>query len=161
VADLRLERLFHTLVVVGAALPGCGAREVADSLADGGDAAASSTDARDPMSPVADARDAFVDGGAAKTAADCPTPFQFHCQGSPPVCVCDPHALTPAACEAAGQFVCERYDPYFDSCRCDLTAPKSIADCPDAGMPGCFEYYSCQSMSPQYGCSCVCIATIR
>ena len=80
-------------------------------------------------------------------------------------CRCNAGALTPDQCPQAVQFTCTTYDPYFEGCRCDPSAPSSAADCADAGADaqtaGRYLQFRCVSQSPMYGCSCEYVVPIK
>ena len=116
------------------------------------------------------------DASAPKSAADCANPYQFQCVSvayipqpggsgteQPVGCQCNAAALTPDQCPNSTQFTCTTYDPYFDGCRCDPSAPTSAADCMDGGaqMIGFYLQFHCASQTPLYGCKCEYIALIR
>jgi len=181
---LPAERWFHTLVVLGAGLAGCGGSAVDE----GGPAASDSGAARS---------DSGTD--APSSSRDCAAAAQFVCQDYATLagCRCDPNApLDQSACNSPFDFVCDEgpceppspqsgtalcFSPSV-GCRCDPQAPRP-ADCaapeqffcneiadryldcacqPErAAQPAsCPSEYCCQSSSPRFGCSCEC-AMIR
>lgn len=94
----RTDRLFHTLVVVGASLSACGGRSVHDgntpaSAGSAGEGSAGSAGARPTLAP-SDCSDAaqytcqdyttwsgcHCDPAAPRSRADCADPLEFHCQ---------------------------------------------------------------------------------
>ena len=206
VPPLRFDRFFHAVVVMGAALPGCGGKQtddhtaspsgVSDNTGDAGtgdarvdavqdaaktDGPVSASDCASPAQFFC-ADDAgtgcYCDASAPKTASECANPFQFQCSGlgyfsqsggfgseQPVGCRCNAGALTPDQCPQAVQFTCTTYDPYFEGCRCDPSAPSSAADCADAGADaqtaGLYLQFRCVSQSPMYGCSCEYVVPIK
>lgn len=93
------ERWFHTLVVVGASLTGCGG-----ATTDKGMPAASGS------------------GGALSTGGTSSggTPSGGTPAGGAPT--------NPSMCADAAQFFCDDY-PTRTNCRCDATAPRKMSDC--------------------------------
>lgn len=114
---MRADRWFHTLVVVGASLSGCGGRaEVpghGDSEAGGPSTAGTGTGGVGSSSNAGAGVGGGVVGssGAGIGAAGMPNP------------------LRPGNCAYQQQFVCASYEPLAD-CHCDPTAPLYPDACP-------------------------------
>ena len=111
-SELRVGRLFHGIVVVGAAV-GCGADATTRDLP-----VATETPAVDPSEP--EPTHVPPPPEDSLTAADCGSPQQFRCtaQSVSVDCYCDPEApLSADACEY-NRFVCESYEPPT-GCQCD------------------------------------------
>jgi hypothetical protein len=173
-------RMFHVLVVMGAALGGCGPTPPSDGATDG--ATASSTTGDDPgattqapgpvttsttdpatttsTTSTTSTSTTLDSTGAGSTGviddpADCEFPQQLKCaEYFPPTdCECDKDApLVPADCEFTPQFKCDLWylDPPW-GCACDLNAPLSPDECP---VPQAF---NCRYYDPDLiGCSCEC-----
>jgi len=114
-SELRVARLFHGIVVAGAAI-GCGAY-----AANRDSPVATDNPAMDQGSP--ERTDAGMPSPAMLTAADCDSPQQFRCtaQYVPVDCYCDAEApLSTDACPSYGRFECESYDPPT-GCQCDTS----------------------------------------
>lgn len=94
------DRWFHTLVVLGAALGGCGGK----TLEQGGPVTTSSGGAGN------------VGGGSASA-------------GQPNQAMAGGASLRPEACSFHTQFVCDDYAA-LSNCRCDPNAPHTPSDCP-------------------------------
>lgn len=177
------QRLFHTVVVIGAAIgAGCGGHS------------STSTRERDdePLPPVVVAEDGgIVPHPDAFWPTECASYSQFRCERYRPLegCVCDPEApLGPDDCGGAPRFFCDaRVCPPGETCgytnnvdcRCDPAAPLTSDDCSEgAGQFECLDYgafqscscdperpgtpedcpttdaFVCQSYAPMYACSC-------
>lgn len=108
-SELRVARLFHGIVVVGAAV-GCGQEPPGTR--------------HSPMPMENPALDQRTDAAAdPATAADCAAPQQFRCtaQFVAVDCYCDADApLSAEACSGYGRFSCESYDPPT-GCQCDTS----------------------------------------
>ena len=178
------QRLFHTVVVIGAALGvGCGgnSRTRADEPED------------EPLPPVVVAEDGgVVQPPDAFWPTECASYSQFRCDRYSPLegCVCDRAApLGPEDCGGAQRFFCgARVCPPGETCeslnnvacRCEPDAPLTPDDCPEgAGQFECIGHeptlrscscdplrpgvpescpttdaFVCQSYSPVYECQC-------
>jgi hypothetical protein len=179
------ERWFHTLVVVGAALGGCGgAVSDKDVPAAGGSGGLTGTGG---------ASNAGLGGGGSTGTNNCAYDAQFVCDDYATLtnCRCDTTAplqksdcaspldfqCTRLPCKASPGEICLGND--YVGCRCDPSGlrPSDCAtpeqffcnvelpffsDCmcvppvsPDAC--GTPRYYCCQSTDPQFGCTCNCL----
>jgi hypothetical protein len=179
----RADRLFHTLVVVGASLQGCGgkaAQELA-SVSQGGGAGASDSGA------------AAGAAGKSLMPSDCVTPADFTCSdyAALTACFCNPNApQTRADCADPFEFQCHAFEPspppspnngqiqinspvtLYVGCSCTtpLLRPEScstpeaffcartepdFADCRcDPASVCTSEQPCCQSAQPRFGCGC-------
>lgn len=149
-------RLFHAIVVVGAALGGCGGKT--DAPEGSRDAGVGSD--RDPRGN--DRVDAGADAAVATCAGpvtapeQCASPADFFCEFcSPNVrrCRCDPTAPDdPTLCEKTQDYHCESYEP-MTGCRCVKGSPATEADCASPA------FFSCRVDEPPIGCDCVMVIT--
>lgn len=176
-ADLSA-RMFHVLVVMGAALGGCTARPIGGET-DGGSTTGTSTTGDDPgttteaPTPVTSSTTSSATSTTSTTSTsttddpgttaapvideplDCPETEQFHCESYDPLlnCICDPNApVTPEDCDHPQHFRCEGYwsgGPY--GCFCDPNAPLNPDDCAFPVNFNCDQYGT-----PPTGCSCEC-----
>ena len=164
----RADRLFHTLVVMGAALSGCGGKSAQDGS--GGSASAGGPSKVVTPSDCAfsadftcadytELKDCSCDPSAPHSRADCADPFDFQCQGLPVApsngeistgspklfvgCKCLAPALRPADCSRPEAFFCARVEPDFADCECD-----EARVCSDP------THQCCQSSEPRFGCEC-------
>jgi hypothetical protein len=158
-------KLFHCVVVMGAAIGCGGAVESATGTPSAGsdDAGARGPDAtvaepetgRDACDPnmgqgIAIPPGCFYRGecrgspSAALGPADCEKPQQLDCTG-PGGCQCNPTSpLVPTDCARTEQFTCADWTQPC-GCRCDVNAPS-----PDGGTCQVF----CHSYDPPVGCWC-------
>jgi hypothetical protein len=154
------ERWFHTLVVVGASLTGCGgATSDTGTLATSGSGGASSTGGAASKGMAGGGL-----GGAAFIGASmCAYAGQFVCDDYITLtnCRCDPTAprqmtdcesrldyqCTKVPCHAPPGSICIGND--YVGCRCDPSGPRPS----DCATP---EQFSCKDVEPFYsGCTCV------
>lgn len=177
------ERWFHTLVVVGASLGGCGGKtaepgEPPSPTSTGGAAGAGGSAGRagsaglsEPRPSMCAAAAQFVcddwvalsgcrcDPDAPVDARACASPFDFSCREVP--------------CEAGPNEIC--FEPDYVACHCDPTLPRP-SDCaspeeffcevsvppfkacgcqsPAVDPASCRFEYCCQSSDPIFGCEC-------
>jgi hypothetical protein len=151
-------KLFHCVVVMGAAMGGgCGveedARTATSADADGSNDATALGTAGNDASVIIDP--------ACTGVSVCAQPQQYQCDGA--TCVCDPSSpLSPADCPQTAQFECTNFASNC-GCRCNLEAGTDpLACCGDAGMEAgapCSNYntylqWSCHSYDPPVGCDC-------
>jgi hypothetical protein len=139
---MRADRWFHTLVVVGAALPGCSGRT--ETTSDPANLGAGSPNA-------AGAGVAGVAGGAAGNGAASGGVGGVASSGT----TSGGAPTSPTDCAAPQSFVCESYEPLLN-CRCDPLAPKYASDCPQVLDFQCAElqvggtrvYVACRCETP-------------
>jgi hypothetical protein len=172
--------MFHVLVVMGAALGGCGpvspsgGTDGATSSNTTGDdpgvttstsgsittsttgpATTTSTSSTSSTSTTLASTGAIGSTGVIDDPEDCEFPQQLKCESyQPPThCVCDPNApIVPTDCEFTQQFKCDVWwqDPPW-GCTCDLDAPLAPEECP---VPQAF---NCSDYEPDFvGCTCEC-----
>lgn len=167
-------KLFHSVVVLGAALGSAACGEAANSEpgAQGGQPSSSSgaggqasgglgpilgsggaTLVIGIMSPPRSCDYAGSERGTAEAPlgpADCPVPEQFSCKSvtSRVECSCDTSApIVPTDCPSTTQFDCFPFDPAKRACcRCEASAPSDES--------ACSRGWSCQSYDPPVGCRC-------
>lgn len=165
-AELRARALFHSLIVVGAALGGCGAK--VDRSGQGGNAgqAGVSTAGGGGSGEGGSAGQAGV-GTSGTTAqvspADCESTFQWRCDDydMETNCRCDVSApLDEKACDSPFDFKCERPTPYRGvGCRCDPSALDPY-DCPHTQQFTCaggnvvLDDCHCEADAPLSGADC-------
>ena len=154
------ERWFHTLVVVGASLAGCGGKtsEPAPTSTGTGGATAAQGGSGTSGAPAGAAG-----VGAAPSPAMCAFPGQFVCGDYPTrtACYCDDAAPKDASeCETPFDYTCTElacvtpsgsvcFRPDYVACHCDTSAP--VPD--DCATP---EQFFCDGASqlPFTGCAC-------
>ena len=159
---VRLDRLFHSLVVLGAAIgAGCGASVEATSgdtegaTAGGGGAAAGGGQGGGAASTTGDGGFIGTSTGTTSTViddpSDCEHPSQFVCGLCPDCgCICDPQApAAPEDCASTTDFHCQSYTPEYVTCYCYPESPDKPEDCQDP------EYFYCAIEDPPIGCHCV------
>ncbi|HXK20960.1 MAG TPA: hypothetical protein VNG33_24280 [Polyangiaceae bacterium] len=179
------ERWFHTLVVVGASLGGCGGKTVADQPRPESTATAGGTGS---------SGSAGSGGGGISSPDMCAFVGQFMCDDYPTKknCRCDPEAPADAgACQNPFQYSCVSVPcqatatqlclgETYVGCHCEPTA-LTPADCPTPEQFFCDKVspffancacqspavdltschsYCCQSNNPRFGCAC-CPTMIR
>jgi hypothetical protein len=162
-ASSRIDRLFHSLVVLGAAMgAGCGGNvEVASSGANtgGGQGGDSTTGSgAGDSTGTAGAGGLIGTGGTTTTTSkviddpsDCEHSSQFVCANCPDCgCMCDPNLPAgPEDCGGTQHFHCQSYDPQYATCYCDPNSPEKPEDCASPG------YFYCDVQDPPTGCHCV------
>ncbi len=174
---VRAHKLFHVMVVGGAALAGCGGvsrREdqpapgaaqagtppVDDTAAAGGTpgaGGASTTGGAPATGGVPTIGGAPAMGSGVTSPSQCEGFGQFHCAalaGSTWTdCSCDASApATPAACDHPWNFFCDLGNPdtgEYANCHCDTTG-SDPAECMSRGTFVAL----CQSTEPLFGCTC-------
>jgi hypothetical protein len=180
------ERWFHTLVVVGASLAGCGGK--------------TATEQTEPVQTTSTGGSESSLGGAGRSSitkpSDCAYDGQFTCDNYDTLANCRCNADAPqdsSACTSPFDYACEQIacrtdtnqpclGPINVGCYCDPSALKPtdcptpeqffcdhfennyFADCmcrtPAVDLAACDFGYCCQSASPRFGCQC-CPAPIR
>jgi hypothetical protein len=157
----RIDRLFHSLVVVGAALGAGGCSSTVDtqnagagggSASGGQDGGATSGAGGAGGAGGADAGADAGDAGPIDDAGQCPSATQFFCEWTPDgtVCHCDPTAPAgPEACAHTQDFHCNEYTPVYTGCTCRPGSPLTAADCPDP------QFFVCAVQDPPIGCDCL------
>ncbi|UQA57535.1 hypothetical protein [Polyangium aurulentum] len=156
----RVDRLFHSIIVLGAAIGnGCsGNVEIPGNAggAGGESASASGTGGGSSSSSSASSSSGGADGGVVDDPFDCAHSTQFFCQDvlGQTVCNCDPTA--PAGidgCDKTQDLHCQQYMPVVTGCKCVAGSPATQADC---GDPDQF-YFTCAIDEPPIGCHCITI----
>ena len=140
---MRAERWFHTLVVVGAALPGCSGRSQTTAESDNGVAGAS---AGSGSATTAGAPSSGAAGGGAGSGGASGSGGML---GGPPA--------SPTDCAYPQSFVCASYEP-MSNCSCDPLAPKYMSDCPQPldfqcrklEGAGQLQYVGCRCETPDF-----------
>jgi hypothetical protein len=160
----RVDRLFHSLVVLGAALgAGCGARSQMlpgdpPAGADGGGGAGGSSTATATVGAGGTTASSGAGGFTTTTGteindpSDCEHSSQYTCDLGPDggICKCDPSLPTgPQDCLTTADFHCQGYDPEYVTCYCDPSSPDKPEDCPNA------DFFYCDIDSPPTGCYCL------
>jgi len=179
------ERWFHTLVVVGAALGGCGGKTIEEghtvtgatggatggsNTGGGGGSSTSTSGGIGPEACEADAQFACQDYATRRRCqcdvtrplnmSDCYNPLDYVCTELP--CLdnepCTQHFVN-CSCGRASlrPKVCEAPEQFF----CETTYPF-FRDCacrpgPPVDPATCPKSYCCQSNDPRFGCDCSCI----
>ncbi len=161
------KRLFHTVVVVGAAFaPGCGGKVVFDGTGGAGgsgvgNGAGNGSTAQGPngsSSKGATASTGSSDPCQSVDPSTCASPAQYTCapcgEGFGMKCVCDTKApLKPTDCVTTADFHCQSYMP-FTGCTCVPGSPTSASQCADS------LYFQCLGgFSPPVGCDCITVIT--
>jgi hypothetical protein len=163
---VRLDRLFHSLVVLGAAIgAGCGGHvETSSGTTEGGTAAGGGGGSAAAGGQGGGAATTTGDGGFIGTStgtagtgtviddpSDCEHPSQFECYLCPDCgCECNPDLpAAPEDCGSTTDFHCDMYTPEYVTCHCYPEAPDKPEDCPDQ------EYFYCAIEDPPIGCYCV------
>ncbi|MDF2693032.1 MAG: hypothetical protein K0S65_1415 [Labilithrix sp.] len=146
-------RLFHAIVVLGAALAGCGGR-TDRPREDAG--RGPSNDGAPDAGETSDAGSDCV--GTAQRVEDCASPADFVCEScSSSVswkCRCENGSPeSPDACEKPQDYRCQRYAPLRTGCRCVPGSPSADSDC-DAGS-----FLSCRGTNPPIACDCITVIT--
>lgn len=169
-ASASARGLFHSLVVMGAALgAACGGESVeADRSGAGGVAAntggTSALGGSSGATPsggsgavtitIMQPNGCFYAGPAGtlespRGPADCATPSELECGLPGGSCRCNPEAPgTATDCERTQQFNCLDWST-FCSCRCDPAAPLDATACTDPQAP-----FTCYTYDPPVGCTC-------
>jgi hypothetical protein len=155
----RIDRLFHSIVVLGAAL-GAGCSSNVETI---GGQSASGSGGAGGAGGEGGAAGSTGEGGAGGSggqggggpviddASDCPSASQFQCDyvDDKLVCLCDPNAPAgPEACEQTADFHCWQYEPEYVTCECVPGSPAKAEDCGD-------DYWYCSYYEPPVGCQCV------
>jgi hypothetical protein len=142
-------KLFHTIVVLGAALASadCGSAVVVDGSGGGtssGTGASGQPSASNSMQAASSGQGGAIltagSGSSVGSGGDAP------CSGDVNMPTC------PQDCASTSQFCCDSYAPYTN-CRCDPTKPVTVDDCTGGA---CF--LNCVEQDPPVCCDCVCIA---
>ncbi len=155
-----LDRLFHSIVVVGAAIgaAGCPSTVTQEGTSSGtGGSGGSGTGSSSSTSTGSAGGSSTGGGGQGGSSgitqpSDCPSTTQFFCDFTPngTVCYCDMDApLGPEACENTQDFQCEQYQPDYVGCHCDPNAPLVPEDCPPSF------FFACAIKMPPIGCQCL------
>lgn len=154
----RLDRLFHSIVVLGAALgAGCSSNVEVDSgqsaSGAGGAGGGAGGSAGEGGAAGGAGGGGGQDGGVViDDPSDCPSTAQYHCMyvNDGLLCYCDPNAPTgPEACEKTADFHCSEYEPDYVSCKCVPGSPATAEGCED------FRFWYCSYYDPPMGCMCV------
>lgn len=159
------ERWFHTLVVVGAALAGCGGKTLepgGPEQSTGGGGTNSQTMNGGTTSASAGQPSQAVGGSASLRPEACSFQTEFVCDDYATLsnCRCDPSAPHNAsACQSRFDFVCTEIPctpsanviclgPWVVGCRCDASAPRPE----DCEAP---EQFFCKTLYPNWrDCAC-------
>lgn len=145
-------KLFHCIVVMGAAIgAGCGGEaapapsDPADGSAGGPASERSAGPGQDDASQRASDSGCFPDGGTSSNGFNFTVPagcgYGDPCAGTPD----DP--LSPAQCAHPQQLQCSNAGPYTSvstthGCTCDRTAPLAPTDCPETTQFHCVDWTS-------------------
>lgn len=138
-------KLFHCVVVLGAAVGGCGARSSEPSTrseAGSGGAAEQSGNSPGGAVTAAGGSGAVSAGGSAGSLFVDPDPLYPYCHRTRRADD-DPNApAEPADCSAPQQFICDQI------CRCQTSAPLVPTDCANPSQ------FTCLEREPDCGCVC-------
>ncbi|MFZ5895773.1 MAG: hypothetical protein ACOY0T_32250 [Myxococcota bacterium] len=156
-----MTKLFHCIVVLGAAVGACGGKQESNqpevggqgsggAQASGGGTGAGGSGACGGSSAITiwncgRPRTACDDPNVVINASDCNAPQQYDCNSGK--CVCNENApVVPTDCAHTAQFNCASHSPEC-ACYCDVDAPLDPASC----RTGAWE---CTSYDPPVGCYC-------
>lgn len=153
----RIDRLFHSIVVLGAALGGgCSSKvesvDAQGASGSGGDAGSGGAAGAAGEGGAGGSGGAMADAGVViDDPSDCEFSAQFSCSfGDETVCQCDPNAPKgPEDCEKAPDFHCWEYEPQYVTCKCVPGSPESQEDCEEP------TFFYCAYDNPPIGCHCI------
>jgi hypothetical protein len=157
----RIDRLFHSIVVLGAALgAGCSSNvEAIDGQSASGSGGSGGAGGEGGAAGSGGVGGAGGEGGGGGQGgapviddpSDCPSANQFQCKyiDDKLVCFCDPNAPAgPEACEQTADFHCSQYEPEYVSCKCEPGSPTKAEDCGE-------QFWACSYYDPPIGCHCI------
>ena len=156
----RIDRLFHSIVVLGAALgAGCssnveqvGGQSASGSGGEGGAGGVGGAGGAGGEGGEGGAGGGQDGGAVIDDPSDCPSASQFQCTyvDSGLQCFCDPNAPPgPEACEQTADFHCMEYEPKYVGCKCVPGSPMKEEDCGESF------YFYCAYYDPPIGCHCI------
>ncbi|MEZ4300665.1 MAG: hypothetical protein R3B70_37355 [Polyangiaceae bacterium] len=159
----RIDRLFHSLVVLGAAMgAGCDPHVEVPGATGGSGGGQGGSGASTSMGGSTGTTSGSVGPGStgstgsgtttdsyAKDPSDCEYTSQFACNAEG-TCHCDPSLPKgPEDCLSTADFSCLEYMPEYVTCYCYEPAPDKPEDCDDP------TFFHCAIDNPPIGCYCL------